>query len=129
LILDQVFFYETIEFDKIIESNEWKKFKNLVEQKELKYIIFTSPSTVRAFFKIIANNIYLSEEEKEKENRLNILLSTNKNEQELINDLGIKLIISIGPKTSEELKKRDIVYLESAEHTINGALKCLLKSI
>jgi uroporphyrinogen-III synthase len=131
LILDQVFFYETIEFNKIIESNEWKKFKNLVEQKELKYIIFTSPSTVRAFFKIIANNIYLSEEEKEKEkeNRLNILLSTNKNEQELINDLGIKLIISIGPKTSEELKKRDIVYLESAEHTINGALKCLLKSI
>jgi uroporphyrinogen-III synthase len=131
LILDQVFFYETIEFNKIIESNEWKKFKNLVEQKELKYIIFTSPSTVRAFFKIIANNIYLIEEEKEKEkeNRLNILFSTNKNEQELINDLGIKLIISIGPKTSEELKKRDIVYLESAEHTINGALKCLLKSI
>jgi uroporphyrinogen-III synthase len=127
LILDQVFFYQTIEFNKIKESNEWKKFKNLVEKKELKYIIFTSPSTVRAFFKIIANNVYLREEEEE--NKSSLLLPTNKNEQELINFLGIKLIISIGPKTSEELKKRDIVYLESAEHTIKGALKCLLKSI
>ena len=43
--------------------------------------------------------------------------------------LGIKLIISMGPKTSEELKKRNIAYLESAEHTVNGALKYLLKII
>ncbi len=129
LILDQVFFYKTIEFNKIKESNEWNKFKNLVEQKELKYLIFTSPSTVRAFFKIITNNIYPPEEGEGEENRLMLLLFTIKNEQELINVLGIKLIISIGPKTSEELKKRNIVYLESAEHTINGALKYLLKII
>ena len=53
--------------------------------------------------------------------------STIKNEQELLNFLGIKLIISIGPKTSEELKKRNIAYLESAEHTIKGTLNHLLK--
>ena len=58
-----------------------------------------------------------------------VLLSNIKNEQELLNFLGIKVIISIGPKTSEELKKRNIVYLESEEHTINGALKYLLTII
>lgn len=126
LILDQVFFYETIEFNKIKESNEWNEFKNLVEQKELKYLVFTSPSTVRAFFKIIVNNVY---GEGEGGQRLEQFLSIDRNGQELINFLGIKLIISIGPKTSEELKKRNITYLESAEHTINGSLKYLLKTI
>ena len=102
LILDQVFFYETIEFNKIKESNEWNKFKNLVEQKELKYLVFTSPSTVRAFFKIIVNNVYREGEGGEGGQRLEPFLSFDRNGQELINFLGIKLIISIGPKTSEE---------------------------
>jgi uroporphyrinogen-III synthase len=127
LILEQVFFYETSQYNKIEQSDQWSKFKNLVKQKELEYLIFTSPSTVRAFFKIIANNILLGKEEEQAESA--ILLSTIKNEQELLNFLGIKLIISIGPKTSEELKKRNIAYLESAEHTVNGALRYLLKII
>jgi uroporphyrinogen-III synthase len=120
LVLEQVFFYETIEFNKIEESSEWNKFKSLTYQKELKYLIFTSPSTVRAFFKIMVNNIY---QEKQ------LLLTAIKNEQELVNLLGIKLIISLGPKTSEELKKRNILYLESDEHTVKGALKYLLKTM
>jgi uroporphyrinogen-III synthase len=127
LILEQVFFYETSQYNKTEQSDQWSKFKSLVKQKELEYLIFTSPSTVRAFFKIIANNILLGKEEEQAESA--ILLSTIKNEQELLNFLGIKLIISIGPKTSEELKKRNIAYLESAEHTVNGALKYLLKII
>lgn len=127
LILEQVFFYETIEYNKIEQSDQWSKFKSLVKKKELEYLIFTSPSTVRAFFKIIVNNIHPGKEEEQTEST--ILLSTIKNEQELLSFLGINLIISIGPKTSEELKKRNIVYLESAEHTVNGALKYLLKII
>ncbi len=121
LIVEQVFFYQTIGYSKIEKSLEWNKFKNLVHQKELKYLIFTSPSAVRAFFKIILNNNIHREEEKQM-----MLLSTIKNEQELVNVLGIKIIISLGPKTSEELKKRNIVHLESSEHTISGALKYLL---
>ena len=128
IILEQVFFYEVIEYNKIEQSNQWSKFKSLVNQKELEYLIFTSPSTVRAFFKIIVNNINL-EKKGEEEAESAILLSTIRNEQELLNFLGIKLIISLGPKTSEELKKRNIIYLESAEHTVNGALKYLLKII
>ncbi len=127
LILEQVFFYETSQYNKIEQSDQWSKFKSLVKQKELEYLIFTSPSTVRAFFKIIVNNIHPGKEKEQPEST--ILLSTIKNEQELLSFLGIKLIISIGPKTSEELKKRNIAYLESAEHTVNGALKYLLKII
>ena len=83
LILEQVFFYETSEYNKIKQSDQWSKFKSLVKQKELEYLIFTSPSTVRAFFKIIVNNIYPG---KEKEQTIvTILLSTIKNEQELLN--------------------------------------------
>jgi uroporphyrinogen-III synthase len=127
LILEQVFFYETSQYNKIEQSDQWSKFKSLVKQKELEYLIFTSPSTVRVFFKIIVNNIHLGKEKEQTESA--ILLSTIKDEQELLSFLGIKLIISIGPKTSEELKKRNIAYLESAEHTVNGALKYLLKII
>ena len=82
--MEQVFFYETSQYNKIKQSNQWKKFKNLVKQKELKYLIFTSPSTVRAFFKIIANNILLGKEEEEEQAESAILLSTIKNEQELL---------------------------------------------
>jgi len=89
-------------------------------------LIFTSPSSVRAFFKIIANDLY-SREEKERYKHQIKIISNVKNEQELLNNLGIKLIISIGPKTSEELKKRNIEYTESEEHTIKGALNHLLK--
>jgi uroporphyrinogen-III synthase len=127
LILEQVFFYETSQYNKIEQSDQWSKFKSLVKQKELEYLIFTSPSTVRAFFKIIVNNIHLGKEKEQPEST--ILLSTIKDEKELLSFLGIKVIISIGPKTSEELKKRNIAYLESAEHTVNGALKYLLKII
>ena len=124
LILDQVFFYETVEFDKTEESHEWDRFYVLVRQKKLKSIIFTSPSTVRAFFKIITNSITHHEKQ------LSLLLPpTVQNEQHLMNCLGIKTIVSIGPKTSEELKKRKIDYLESEEHTVKGAINHLLEKM
>jgi uroporphyrinogen-III synthase len=126
LDLEQVFFYKTIEFNRIRESEEWIKFKELVFNKKLPYLIFTSPSTVRAFFKIIVNDFY-TVGEKEQNIYQTQIISNVKNEQELLNVLGFKLIISIGPKTSEELKKRNIKYIESEEHTVKGALNHLLK--
>ncbi len=124
LSLDQIFFYETREFNKIEKSDQWNKFKNLIYYKEIHSIIFTSPSTVRAFFKIIID----SATNTHRDNRLPSLLDI-KNEQEIMNLLGIKLIISIGPKTSDELKKRNIIFLESNEHTVKGALKYLFKRL
>jgi len=124
LILDQVFFYETVEFDKTDESHEWDQFYSMVRQKKLKFMIFTSPSTVRAFFKIVAKSITRHQKQLSP-----LLPPTVQNEQQLMDCLGIKSIVSIGPKTSEELKKRKIVHLESEEHTVKGAINYLLEKM
>ncbi len=123
LSLDQVFLYETVEVSETEKSHQWSKFKNLVYQKKLHSILFTSPSTVRAFFKIMAyspTNIP----------HAGIQPPPNiRNGQELMDSLGIKLTVSLGPKTSEELKKRNIEFLESRESTVKGALEHLLERL
>jgi uroporphyrinogen-III synthase len=124
LILDQVFFYETVEFDKTEASHEWDQFYSMVRQKKLKFMIFTSPSTVRAFFKIVTNSIAHHQKQLSP-----LLPPTVQNEQHLMDCLGIKSIVSLGPKTSEELKKREIVYLESEEHTVKGAINHILQKL
>ena len=123
LILDQVFFYETVEFNEAEKSHQWAKFRDLVYQNQLHSILFTSPSTVRAFFKIMAGsptNI--------PHPGIQPPLSI-RNGQELMDSLGIKLTVSLGPKTSEELKKRGIEYLESRENTVKGTLEHLLERL
>ncbi|MDQ4073991.1 MAG: uroporphyrinogen-III synthase [Thermoproteota archaeon] len=111
LVLDQVFFYDTIEFDRVEQSKEWSKFIDLVPKNEAKCLIFTSPSTVRFFFSIICSKTNIP------------ILSKTKNQQELIDFAGIKTVISLGPKTSEELKNRGIKYKESPINTINETIR------
>jgi len=115
IILDQIFIYETTEFNKVSESQEWTKFIELDKNHE-NYIIFTSPSSVRAFFNIIT-----------KKNLIKMTKSTN--DKEMLLYKGIKKIISIGPKTSQELHSRKIEYIEAEHHTIQGALVSLFKNI
>lgn len=122
LSLDQVFFYQTVEFSETEKSYQWNKFRNLIYHKNIHSILFTSPSTVRAFFKIMTDS------------PINIPQGIQpplsvRNAQELMDSLGIKLIVSIGPKTSEELRKRDIEFLESKENTVKGALEHLLERL
>ncbi len=119
LILDQVFFYKTVEFSKISDSPEWVKFINL-GYNDANYIIFTSPSTIRSFFNIIEKN-YLKIREAG--------VSNNEEKNIISNFLKSQKIISIGPKTSEELKKRDLKFTESKEHTVNGTLKIVFNMI
>lgn len=114
IILEQIFLYESKEFDKVTESVEWMKFKRLDKDQE-NYIIFTSPSSVRAFFNIIKNKNILD-------------MVENLDENEILIKKGIRKIISIGPKTSQELHGRKIKYIESRIHTINGALTSLCMS-
>ena len=131
LVLDQVFFYETREYKKLEKSDQWNKFKRLIHHNELECIIFTSPSAARAFFKTVtdsANNI-IPDSIKQQVPPSPQPLSDIKKGQELMDSLGIKSIVSLGPKTSEELKKRNIMYIEPQEHTVRGALECLLEQI
>ncbi|MEJ7642378.1 MAG: uroporphyrinogen-III synthase [Candidatus Nitrosocosmicus sp.] len=124
LILDQVFFYETVEFSETEKSEQWTKFRDLIYQKKLHSILFTSPSTVRAFFKIMADSPTNIPPHPGIQPPLSI-----RNGQELMDSLGIKLTVSLGPKTSEELKKRDMEFLESRENTVKGALEHLLERL
>jgi uroporphyrinogen-III synthase len=111
VLLDQVFFYDTIEFDRVEQSEEWRKFIGIVSKDETKCIIFTSPSTVRSFFSIVYNKTSIPN------------LSKTKDQQGLVDFFGIKAVISLGPKTSEELKNRGIKYKESPINTIQETIK------
>jgi len=115
LILDQVFIYETRENKNASYSEEWKKLLELPDRVEKTFLIFTSPSTVRSFFKIIYHQFSQ--------------FSDGKNEREVLQDLNINKVVSIGPKTSLELKKNKIDFMESSEFTINGAVESLLRLI
>ena len=124
LSLDQVFFYETVEFSETEKSYQWKKFRSLIYDKNIHAILFTSPSTVRAFFKIMAADSPINIPHPSTQPPLSV-----RNAQELLDSLGVKLIVSLGPKTSEELKKRNIEFLESKENTVKGALEHLLERL
>ncbi len=115
IMLDQVFFYETRENKNVSNSEEWKKLLELPDRVEKIFLIFTSPSTVRSFFKIIYHQFSQ--------------LSFRKNEREVLQALKVNKVVSIGPKTSLELKKNKIDFIESSEYTINGALESLLRLI
>ena len=115
IILDQVFFYEISENKNVSNSEDWKKLLELPNRVEKTFLIFTSPSTVRSFFKIMHNQFSQ--------------ISDHKSEREVIRALNVNKVISIGPKTSLELKKNKIDFVESSEYTIKGALESILRSI
>lgn len=97
----RVFFLYTIRTSEI--TPVWKEFISLLEQKRVDAIIFTSASNVKAFFEITSRILY--------EARIAALLG------------DVKAVITIGPMTSGELKKHDIRFFESEEHTIHGTIK------
>jgi len=78
-------------------GEEWQTFVLLLKKRKVDGIIFTSASSVRAFFEIMAK--------------------ISKNNERLDR---LTKVISIGPFTSRELEKRGIEYLESKEHTVKG---------
>jgi len=84
------------------ENSIWKEFIVLLMQKKIDSIVFTSSSTVKAFFRIIKD-------------------SNVKNVEHALHE--IKAIIAIGPRTGEELQKRRIRNFVAEEHTIRGTFE------
>lgn len=76
-------------------SSVWNEFSSLLQKKQVDAVIFTSASSVNSFFEIMGS-IQLGK---------------------------LTKVISIGPFTSKELKKRKIRCLEAEEHTVMGALE------
>ena len=75
-------------------------FRELFSQNKVDGIIFTSASSVRAFFEI---------------------MEKDHDRTELIDMLQKIAIISIGPFTSDELKKFNVENVIADVHTVSGA--------
>ncbi len=86
------------------ELSHWDEFKELFSQNKIDGIIFTSASSVRAFF--------------------DIMLSEN-DEKTLKNKLDKTRVVAIGPFTADELKKFKITPLTSDVHTVPGAVDAI----
>jgi uroporphyrinogen-III synthase len=78
----------------------WKEFCDLLLQKRVDAIIFTSASNVNSFFEIMDR--------------------VSKDELQLD---SITKVVSIGPFTSKVLRGRGIDCFEAEEHTVRGALQ------
>ena len=99
--VDEIFLYNV----KSSETDDaiWGEFISLLTMKSVDCIVFTSPSAVKAFFKIVMNNNNL------------VKIETELNE--------IKMIIAIGPRTWQELERRGIRAFIAENHTIRGAFE------
>lgn len=93
--LDEVHLYTVVEAEP---TQHWCDFVNSLGENKVDCVIFTSASSVRAFFAILSQldpNIYRID--------------------------NFTKVISIGPKTNNELLKHGIKSSEAPEHTIKGA--------
>ncbi len=113
--LNQVFFYDICEKKDVSNSSEWKKLNELSKYSDKTFLIFTSPSTVRSFFKIIY--------------QLLPQYSDSKSEMDVIHDLKVHKVISIGPMTSRALIEKKIDHIESPVHTVKGTLEAVFELV
>ena len=95
--VDEVFLY-TVR-TRMIEPI-WKNFSDLLLQRSVDAVIFTSASNVNSFFEIMY-----------KMSKAEVRLDT------------LTKVVSIGPFTSKALRDRGIECFEAEEHTVRGALQ------
>jgi uroporphyrinogen-III synthase len=96
--VDEVLLY-TVRTRIMIEPI-WKEFSNLLLQKGVDAVIFTSASNVNSFFEIM-----------DRMSKAKLQLDT------------LTKVVSIGPLTSKALRDRGIEYFEAKEHTVRGSLQ------
>lgn len=82
------------------DTSQWNEFRELFSKNKIDGIVFTSASSVRAFFEI---------------------MSKDHDVDSLLNNMAKLSVISIGPFTSNELKKFNIKNTISQVHTVPGA--------
>lgn len=105
--VDEIFLYNVKASGT--DNAVWREFISLLTMKRVDCVVFTSPSAVKAFFKIVMDN----------NNLLNIEVELNQ----------IKIIIAIGPRTWEELERRGIRASVAENHTIRGAFELARSSL
>jgi len=101
LDVKEIHLYDVQSFGDV---SQWKEFSELFSQNKIDGIVFTSASSVRAFFDILEKNF---------------------DEKTLLNNLQKTKIVSIGPFTAEELNKFNVKNSVANVYTISGAFQTL----
>jgi len=86
------------------DTTQWNEFRELFSQNKVNGIVFTSASSVRGFFEI---------------------MSKDYDENKLLENLANSSVVSIGPFTSDELKKFRVKNTVAEVHTVAGAFDTL----
>jgi uroporphyrinogen-III synthase len=101
LDVKEIYLYDVCSFR---DTSQWNEFRELFANKKVDGIIFTSASSVNAFFDIM-------------------LMDTDK--QTLLQNLRITKAVAIGPFTADELKKFGAEPIIADVHTVQGAFETI----
>jgi len=105
LHVTELYLYDVCAFR---DTSQWNEFRDLFSQDKIDGIIFTSASSVRAFFEI---------------------MTKDHDENQLVDMLHKTMVISIGPFTADELKKFNVKNVVADVHTILGSFDVLVKAL
>ncbi|MFB5625045.1 MAG: uroporphyrinogen-III synthase [Nitrosopumilus sp.] len=89
------------------DTTQWNAFRELFSQNKVDGIVFTSASSVRGFFEIMSKDYDVDT---------------------LLDNLEKLSVVSIGPFTSDELKKLNVKNTVAEVHTVAGAFDEMKKS-
>ena len=105
LHVTELYLYDVCAFR---DTSQWNEFRDLFSQDKVDGIIFTSASSVRAFFEI---------------------MTKDHDENQLVDMLHKTMVVSIGPFTADELKKFNVKNVVADVHTILGSFDILVKAL
>jgi len=105
LHVTELYLYDVCAFR---DTSQWNEFRDLFSQDKIDGIIFTSASSVRAFFEI---------------------MTKDHDENQLVDMLHKTMVVSIGPFTADELKKFNVKNVVADVHTILGSFNVLVKAL
>ena len=105
LHVTELYLYDVCAFR---DTSQWNEFRDLFSQDKVDGIIFTSASSVRAFFEI---------------------MTKDHDEDQLVDMLHKTMVVSIGPFTADELKKFNVKNVVADVHTILGSFDVLAKAL
>ena len=90
------------------DTSQWNEFRTLFSQNSVDGIIFTSASSVRAFFEIMEKDF---------------------DHSTLLENLHKTKVIAIGPFTADELKKFDVQNIIADVHTVAGSVDVIVNEL
>ncbi len=99
LQVKEIYLYDVCAFK---DTSQWNEFRTLFSSNKVDGIIFTSASSVNAFFEI---------------------MQMDSDEKKLLQDLQRIKVVAIGPFTAEELKKFGTIPVIADVHTVLGAFE------